>query len=323
MRLLRKFKCAVCGCESANFKDGGRYCQKCKLIYGPAECREIVVKKEKNPRLRMSRFFSQAVEALTISARQRISKQLGGFPRVYNEQSKLDAKRVNRAEKDAKKHVISKTRQTDSLSDFKICACCGERFKSYGNVDSKHCAVCWNVFGTESLKSIDKLSDRHKCELYKIRRAGTNDEVKSITPQGLHQNLLPKLNIRLRPTSIVLTILMRAKTYAQALENEKHRKHPFMCSKCGDTYLLEEEHPEPFICDRCKNYDEEHMKGTKLRNLPGLPSMTYEHLALLPEYAACMFTKHMTDKELEKLKAVRAKVKPPSNRTFTEYVESL
>ena len=107
---------------------------------------------------------------------------------------------------------------------------------------------------------------------------------------------------------------------AHDLKNEKHKKTQFKCCKCGYVYSLEGEHPEPFICDRCKAYDEEHRRGTKLRNLPGLPSMTYEHLALLPEYAACMFTKHMTDKELSKLKAIRAKVSPPK-KSFTELID--
>ncbi len=316
MRLLKKFKCAICGCESANFKDGGRYCQKCKLIYGRNKCLEIATKKENNNRLDVSMFFSQAVEAMTTSDRQSIAKQLGGFPWTYNEQSKLDARRVKQADKDAK----SRTRNSRTV--FKICACCGERFEDHGGSLPKHCSVCCNVFGVESLKAIDKLSDKYKCEIYKIRRAMRTDEIKSITPPELHQNLPPELNIRLHSTKYVIGILINANLAAHALKDKKYKKNPFTCCRCGNTYLLEGEHPKPFICDRCEAYDEESRKGTKLRDLPGLPSMTYEHLALLPEYAACMFTKHMTPDELDKLKAIRAKVRPPK-RSFTELIDDI
>ena len=144
----------------------------------------------------------------------------------------------------------------------------------------------------------------------------------SVSCTSLHQNLQSKLNIRLEPTNVVVTILMRAKIAAQELENEKHKKTQLKCCKCGNIYFLEGEHPEPFICDRCKVYDEEHRRGTKLRDLPGLPSMTYEHLALLPEYAACMFTKHMTSKELGRLKKIRAKIRPPK-KSFTELIDDV
>ena len=277
---------------------------------------------ENNPRFRISRFFNDTVASMSMVNKRRIAKQLGGFPKSYNEQSKLDASRVKQAEKDAKKSFISKPRAKCAHSDFRICACCGERFINYGNVDSRHCAVCWNVFGSESLKTIDKLSDKRKCELYKIHREESNDEVKSMTPPELHQNLTPKLNIRLQPTHVVVAALMRTKLEAQTIENEKHKKNPFMCCRCGDVCLLEGEHPEPFICDRCEAYDEEHRKGTKLRKLPGLPPMTYEHLALLPAYAACMFTKHMTTEELEKLRTIKAKIKPPK-RTFSEHIDAM
>lgn len=251
-----------------------------------------------------------------------IAKQLGGFPKTYDEQSKLDAKRAKQAERDAKKSIASKTQVKGKLSDFKICACCGEKFRVYGNVASNHCGVCWNVFGPEYMKSIDKLPDKRKCELYKIHREKCNDEVKSMTPPELHQNLPPGLNIRLQPTSNVVMTLMCAKQRARILENKKHKKRKFTCFRCGDVYMLEGEHPEPFICDRCKAYDEEHMQGTKLRDLPGLPPMTYEHLALLPEYAACAFTKHMTAKELEKLKMFRTKIRPPK-RSFSELISEV
>lgn len=321
MQLLKKFECAVCGCESANFHDGGRYCQKCKLIYGYTKCREIADKRENNHRLSASRFFRQAVEAMTISDKLSIAKQLGGFPKVYNEQSKLDAERVNLAEKDGKK-VVTKLHTRGRRGSFKTCACCRERFKVYDDVDSNHCAVCWNVFGPRYLKHIDKLPDERKCKLYKIRRAKCSEEVKDMTPTSLHQNLQSKLNIRLAPTNVVVAILMRVKIAAQELENEKHKKTQLKCCKCGNIYFLEGEHPEPFICDQCKVYDEEHRRGTKLRDLPGLPSMTYEHLALLPEYAACMFTKHMTSEELGRLKKIRAKNRPPK-KSFTELIDDV
>ena len=319
MRRLKKFNCAVCGCESANFRDGGRYCQKCKLIYGHSGCLEIVTKRKNNPRLRVSTFFREAIASLSIVVIRRITKQLGGFPKTYDEQSELDAKRVKQAEKDANKRPTPRAQAKARLYGLKICACCGERFNAYDIADAKHCAVCRNVFGAESLRYVDKLSDSKKCDLYKIRRAKSNDEVKSMTPPELHQNLSPKLNIRLQHMNNVATMLMREKLVTQTLENEKHEKRPFTCCKCGETYLLEGEHPKPFTCDRCKVYDEEHEKGTKIRKLPGLPDMTYEHLALLPAYAACMFTKHMTAEELEKLKVFRAKVNP-IKRTFSELI---
>lgn len=273
-----------------------------------------------NPLFRISKFFEDTVAEMTASDKQRITKQLGGFPKTYNEQSELDAKRVKQAENDAKKFATTKAQAKDRRSGFKKCACCGEEFRDYGRDDLRHCAVCISVFGSaRQLETIHNLSDDCKCELYKIRRAKCNDEIKSMTPTELHQNLPPKLNIRLQNMNVVAMTLMREKLDAQALENEKREKSPFRCRKCGDVYFLEGKHPKSFICDRCKRYEAEHRKGTKLRKLPGLPSMTYEHLALLPEYAACMFTKHMTDEELEKLRKIKAKVNP-SRKTFSEHI---
>ena len=321
MRILRKFKCVICGCEAANYRSGGRYCQKCRLIYEHRMVHKVFEEMANNPKFSISKYFQDTVASMSWFVKQRIAEQLGGFPNTYDEQSKLDAKRVKQAEKDVN-NVTSKTKANYRRAGIKMCACCGEKFKAYGNADSKHCAVCRSVFGTESLRAIDKLSDEHKCELYKIHRAESNDEVKSMTPPSLHQNLPPRLNIRLQPAGNVVMVLMRAKLTAQMLENEKHKKRPFMCRRCGYTYLLEGEHPEPFICDRCKTYDEEHRKGTKLRDIPGLPAMTYEHLALLPEYAACMFTKHMTAEEMEKLRMIKAKVNP-HRATFSEQIDAM
>ena len=318
MRILRKFKCAVCGCEAANYRSGGRYCQKCRLIYERRTVHKVFGEMANNPKFSISKFFRDTVASMSTLEKQRIAKQLGGFPNTYDEQSNLDANRVKQAEEDAER--IAKTQANGRLTGTKICACCGEEFKVYGNPDSKHCAVCWNVFGQKDLKFVSKLPDERKCELYKIRRAKCNDEVKSITPQSLHQNLRLGLNIRLQPTGNVVMALMHAKMAVRMRESEKHKKFPVACCSCGIVHTLEEKQDEPFICDRCKAYDDEHRSGTKLRNIPGLPSMTYEHLALLPEYAACAFTKHMTAKELEKLKAFKTKIKPP-RRSFTELID--
>ena len=321
MRILRKFKCAICGCEAANYRSCGRYCQKCRLIYDHrGGVHKIFAEMANNPKFSISKFFHDTVASMSTLAKQRIAKQLGEFPKTYDEQSKLDAERVKQAEKDAEN--IAKASTNNRRNDTRICACCGEEFKIYGNPDSKNCGVCWNVFGQENLKHVSKLPDERKCELYKIRRAGCNDEVKSMTPPSLHQNLRTSLNIRLQPTGNVVMAIMRAKMADRMRESEKHKKIPFTCCSCGSVYLLEEEQSKPFICDRCKAYDEEHRSGTKLRDIPGLPSMTYEHLALLPEYAACAFTKHMTAKELERLKTFKTKIKPP-RRSFTELIDDV
>ena len=115
-------------------------------------------------------------------------------------------------------------------------------------------------------------------------------------------------------------MLAREKIRTHASKTEEHKKEPYKCRECGEIYLLEKAPGDMFICDRCRNYDDEHKKGTKLRDLPGVPSMTYEHLALLPQYAACMYTKYMTPQELEKLKKIKSKVKPYSKRSFAEYI---
>ena len=320
--MLRKFKCAICGCESASYTHG-RYCQKCKSLYGDTNrCLDIVNEMQCNPLFKMSAYFQATVAELTASEKHRIANYLGWFPKTYDEPSELDTLRARTADENArklaKKEADPKSHTTSKPSDLKKCRCCGEKFRTWGKEHLKHCAVCTNVFGLSSyLETIDKMSDAYKCELYRIRRAECTDEVKSITPPELHKNLKSKLNIRLQPTNIVVTMLARAKMDARMKEAEKHKKYPYRCCKCGDVYMLEGEYPEPFICSNCKTYEEEHEKGTKLRQLPGLPSMTYEHLALLPDYAACMFTKHMTARELDKLKEIKAKVKPP-RKSFAE-----